>query len=87
MQDLREKAKQGLQLIRDAIIEYLSRSGDWVAHGKIQDDLDIRLPLQGHHTGYLSHSILNVLEKEGRVERDGRGRGKESRFRIIKKSK
>jgi hypothetical protein len=86
MQTPLEKAQQGLQLIRDAIIEHLSLSGEWLAHGDIQDALDIRVPYRGQ-TGWLSHSILDSLEQEGLIERDGHGRGTQSRFRIVKNSK
>ena len=86
MQTAREKALLGLQLIREAIIEHLSQSGDWVTHGDIQDDLGIRVPYR-NQTGWLSSSILDDLKNEGLVEREGHGRGIGSRFRIIKKSK
>ena len=77
-----EKAQVGLRLIEEAILELLRERADWVPHSEIQDSLSLRLAYQGHQ-GYFSGSIMEHLEEQKLVERDGHGRGHESRYRRV----
>jgi hypothetical protein len=78
----RDKVEQGLRLIEDAIVEFLTQRGDWVWHSVIQDELNLRSDFNGKFAGYLSGTILQRLIEQKRIVKDGGGRGNETRFRI-----
>jgi hypothetical protein len=78
----RDKAEQGLRMIEDAIVEFLTQRGDWVWHSVIQDELNLRSDFNGRFAGYLSGTILQRLIEQKRIVKEGGGRGNETRFRI-----
>lgn len=78
----REKVECGLWLIEEAIVELLAQRGDWVKHGEIQDELNLRSEYKGGYKGFLSGRILEKLVEKNRILKDGSGRGNHTRFRI-----
>jgi hypothetical protein len=78
----KEKAQCGLWLLEEAIVELLEESNDWMKHSVIQDKLCLRHDFNGNHAGYLSGAILNRLESQKRIIREGTGRGVSSKFRL-----
>jgi hypothetical protein len=79
----RDKVEQGLRLIEDAIVEFLTQRGDWVLHSVIQDELNLRSDFNGKFAGYLSGTILQRLIEQKRIIKEGGGRGNETRFRLV----
>jgi hypothetical protein len=67
-----EKAKEGLQLLKEAIIETLKTHPDGLRNADIANLLDIRSDYQGGNKDYLSWSIIGLLLNEDRIERKGR---------------
>lgn len=76
------KVECGLWLIEEAIVEFLTQRGDWVKHGEIQDELNLRSEYKGGYKGFLSGRILERLVEQNRVVKEGEGRGVHTRFRI-----
>lgn len=65
---MNEKAQKGLELLKEAILEYI------IVHGKAYNsDMAIDLGLSTSHEGgshdYLTYSILGELLKEGKIEK------------------
>ena len=69
---LRDKAERGLQLMQDAITDLLSEHPEGLTNAQIADQLGLTSDYQGHHQGYLSWSIMGLLLKTRRVEKQGR---------------
>jgi uncharacterized protein len=70
-QGSKEKAQQGLALLKDAILEVMRARPDGVSNAEICDVLDIRSDYGGGQKDFLSWSVLGLLLNEGRVRRTG----------------
>ena len=66
-----EKAQQGLQLIKEAILGILSQKSDGLRNAEIAELLEIRSDYLGEQKDYLSWSVLGLLLNEGKVVRKG----------------
>jgi len=67
-----DKAKSGLNLLKQAILELLEQNTDGLSNAKIAQMLDIKSDYQGVQKDYLSWSILGLLLNEGKIRRKGR---------------
>jgi hypothetical protein len=77
-----DKAKEGVLLIEEAILDLLSIRGDWMARAEIARQLDIESTYLGKSKGHLSGAILDSLRERALVERQGYGRNEISYYRI-----
>jgi hypothetical protein len=67
-----EKAQEGLNLLKQAIIETLKLNQQGMQNIQIAESLDIRSDYLGSNKDYLSWSILGLLLNEKTIERKGR---------------
>jgi hypothetical protein len=63
----RDKAQKGVQLIKEAILDFLSQHRDGVPHSEIVQQLNLESDFEGNQKNYLSWSVLGLLVNEGRV--------------------
>ncbi len=68
----REKAQQGLSLLKQAILEALSNNPEGLQNAEIAELLGLRSDYKGSNKDYLSWSVLGLLLNSGNVERKGR---------------
>jgi len=67
--DTRNKAQQGLSILKDAIVDYLAGHPEGRTNAQIYHDLDLHSDQNGKQKNYLSWSVLGLLMRDGRVER------------------
>jgi hypothetical protein len=65
----REKALEGLQQIKAAIIELLQMHSDGLSNAEITNSLELQSDQEGKQRNYLAWSVLGILMKEGIVQR------------------
>jgi hypothetical protein len=65
-----EKAQMGLELIKGAIMELAKANPDGIKNSDAAKYLGLQSDYGGGSKDYLSYSILGVLMKEGRIERN-----------------
>jgi len=68
----REKAQQGLDLIKEAILECLKAHPEGLKNSDVADFLALRSDYLGGQKDYLSWSVLGLLLNEKRIYRRGR---------------
>lgn len=66
-----EKAQQGLELLKEAILGILAQKSDGLRNAEVAEILEIRSDYQGEQKDYLSWSVLGLLLNEGKVARKG----------------
>jgi hypothetical protein len=71
--DPQEKARQGLALIKDAIIDVLRAAPNGLTNAQIVNLLGLDSDYEGKQRNYLSWSVLGVLLGEGKIARRGDG--------------
>ena len=64
----REKAVQGLALLKDAILESLQEHPEGLRNSEIADRLELRSDFQGKQKDYLSWSVLGLLVNDCMVK-------------------
>ncbi|MFW8626816.1 GIY-YIG nuclease family protein [Deinococcus sp. ME38] len=64
-----EKAQVGLQLLKDAVLEFAQANPDGVTNSDTASLLGLRSDYGGGAKDYLSYSVLGLLMREGKVER------------------
>ncbi|MFW6183991.1 MAG: hypothetical protein ACOC8X_09360 [Chloroflexota bacterium] len=62
-----EKAHVGLQLIKEAVAEYVENSPDGVTNVEVARALDLESDFEGDQQNYLSWAVLGLLVNEGRI--------------------
>lgn len=67
-----EKAQLGLQLLKDAIIEFTAANKDGVSNSDVASLLGLRSDYRGRQKDYLSYSVLGLLLREGKIIRTDR---------------
>lgn len=69
----KQKAQQGLALLKDAICEYISAhdKGEGIRHADLCRDLGLESDFEGGNRNYLSWAVLGLLLKAGRVRSVG----------------
>lgn len=63
----KQRAEVGLELIENAILDYISSFEDGVSNAQIVDALGLHSDIEGNHKNYLSWSILGNLINKGKV--------------------
>lgn len=69
-QGVKERAQQGLSLLKDAVLELTKANKAGVANSDVASLLGLRSDYGGGSKDYLSFSILGILMREGKVRRD-----------------
>ncbi len=73
----KEKAQVGLDLLKDAVLDLARANPDGITNGETASVLGLKSDYGGGVKDYLSYSVLGILMREGKVERDAeKGRGK-----------
>jgi hypothetical protein len=67
-----EKAQLGLQLLKDAIVEFAAANKEGVGNSDVASLLGLRSDCRGRQKDYLSYSILGLLLREGHITRHDR---------------
>jgi uncharacterized protein len=67
-----DKAQEGVNLLKQAILETLKTHPEGLRNADIANTLDIRSDYLGGNKDYLSWSILGLLLNEKAIERKGR---------------
>jgi len=66
-----EQARQGLNLLKEAILGILAQKSDGLRNAEIAEILEIHSDYLGEQKDYLSWSVLGLLLNEGKVVRKG----------------
>ena len=69
-----EKAQMGLELIKSAVMELAKANPDGIKNSDAAKYLGLQSDYGGGSKDYLSYSILGILMKEGRIERNEKKR-------------
>lgn len=73
----KEKAQVGLDLLKDAVLDLARANPDGITNGETASVLGLKSDYGGGVKDYLSYSVLGILMREGKVERDAeKGHGK-----------
>lgn len=67
-----DKAQQGLQLLKESILELLAQKPNGLRNSEIAEELGIHSDYLGGQEDYLSWSVLGLLLKETKVIRKGK---------------
>jgi hypothetical protein len=70
--DSKQKAQQGLALIKEAILESLQSHPEGLTNSEIADLLDLRSDYLGGQKDYLPWSVLGLLLNDKQIRRTGR---------------
>lgn len=68
---VREKAQLGLSLLKEAILEFTKANQKGITNSEAASLLGLRSDYGGGSKDYLSYSVIGLLMREGKVERDG----------------
>ncbi len=69
-----EKAQMGLELIKSAVMELAKANPDGIKNADAAKYLGLQSDYGGGSKDYLSYSLLGILMKEGRIERNEKKR-------------
>lgn len=78
---VREKAQPGLSLLKEAILEFAKANPKGISNSDAASLPGLRSDYGGGSKDYLSYSIIGLLMREGKVERDGSSRKHVARVR------
>jgi uncharacterized protein len=67
----RDAAKQGLTLLKDAVLAHLNASKIALPHSEIVRQLGLESDFEGNGRNYLSWSVLGLLVNAGQVRYQG----------------
>lgn len=67
----REKAQEGVQLLKEAILETVSSHPEGLSNARIADLLGIRSDFEGKQRDYLSWSAIGLLVNERKLRKVG----------------
>lgn len=70
-QGVREKAQLGLNLLKEAVLEFAKANPKGVTNSDTASLLGLRSDYGGGSKDYLSYSIIGLLMREGRLAREG----------------
>jgi uncharacterized protein len=68
---VKEKAQLGLTLLKEAILEFAKANPKGVSNSDAASLLGLRSDYGGGSKDYLSYSVIGILMREGKLERDG----------------
>lgn len=73
---MKKKANQGLNIVKEAILEYLDTMQPIGAGtSQIAKELGLQSDMNGSYKNYLTWSVLGILLSEGKVQKIGRSAG------------
>lgn len=78
---VKEKAQLGLALLKEAILEFAKANHKGISNSDAASLLGLRSDYGGGSKDYLSYSVIGILMREGKIERDGASRKHISRVR------
>lgn len=67
---VREKAQLGLSLLKDAVLEFAKVNPKGISNSDAASLLGLRSDYGGGSKDYLSYSVIGILMREGKLERD-----------------
>jgi uncharacterized protein len=67
---VKEKAQLGLSLLKEAVIEFTKINPKGISNSEAAGLLGLRGDYGGGSKDYLSYSVIGLLMREGRLERD-----------------
>lgn len=70
--DSKQKAQQGVALIKEAILESLEGHPEGLTNAEIADLLDLRSDYLGRQKDFLPWSVLGLLLNKNQIRRSGR---------------
>jgi len=76
---VREKAQLGLGLLKDAVLELAKANPKGVTNSEAASVLGLRSDYGGGSKDYLSYSVIGLLMREGRLDRDGNSKRHQAR--------
>jgi hypothetical protein len=68
----KDRAQQGLSLIKEAILDALAQNETGLTNSQIAESLDLRSDYQGGNKDYLTWSVLGLLLNAGQIRREKR---------------
>jgi hypothetical protein len=78
---VREKAQLGLSLLKEAVLELAKANTRGISNAETASLLGLRSDYGGGAKDYLSYSLIGLLMREGKLERDGATRKHIARVR------
>ncbi len=71
---VKEKAQLGLSLLKEAVLELAKANPKGISNSDAASLLGLRSDYGGGSKDYLSYSVIGILMREGKLERDGSSR-------------
>jgi hypothetical protein len=68
------KARDGLALISEAVLEHLAKHPEGIGNSELARDLGLESDFQGRQKNYLTWSVIGLLVNEGHVQFVKKGR-------------
>jgi hypothetical protein len=68
---VRERAQIGLNLLKQAVLEFSKANAQGITNSDAASLRGLRSDYGGGSKDYLSYSIIGLLMREGKLERDG----------------
>ncbi|MCE8052753.1 GIY-YIG nuclease family protein [Halomonas daqingensis] len=78
---VKEKAQLGLSLLKEAVLEFAKANPKGISNSEAASLLGLRSDYGGGSKDYLSYSVIGLLMREGKLERDGTSRKHVARVR------
>jgi uncharacterized protein len=78
---VKEKAQLGLALLKEAVLEFAKANPKGISNSEAASLLGLRSDYGGGSKDYLSYSVIGLLMREGKLERDGTSRKHVARVR------
>ena len=73
MHPARQKAQEGLALLKEAILGLVAEHKDGVSNSDIARELGLESDFEGNQKNYLSWSVLGLLVNSKRIRTEKRG--------------
>jgi uncharacterized protein len=71
-----EKAQAGVNLIKEAILDYLRDHPNGATNAEIVRELGLESDFEGENHNYLSWSVIGLLVNEGKIRYERRARSR-----------
>jgi hypothetical protein len=69
-----DKAAEGLELLKESILEHVAAHPDGIGNSEIARDLHLESDFQGKQKNYLTWSVIGLLVNDGQLVQEKRGR-------------
>lgn len=71
-----EKARVGLNLVKEAVVDFINDNPKGVSNTEVARALELESDFEGEQKNYLSWAVLGLLVNEGRIRYERKGRGR-----------